>query len=395
MKIFLLSPIYPSNVNSIGSTAVIHYFVKEWVKLGHEVHVFHLCSRFPSIYYLAAKLFKDKVTSRIGTTVYTTPPREYKEILDGAYVSHLAIKKSKPHSVISSKEFTRIVNYIVDYGKNNGMPDYFVGHWDLPQLEIMPKLKEITGKPIAIVFHNNTFNLEKTHGQNTQALLNTFDAIGFRNVTSKNNFIQKYGNPKKSFMAYSGVSETFIEAGIKNEKVLSEGKLKKFIYVGTLIKRKYPALVLEALNDVYPNGDFQLTYIGEGDERSAIENIPTNGVVNFTGRIPRNEIINFLQDADAFIMISRGELFGLVYLEAMALGCIVIGSRNEGIDGVVRDSFNGFLCEGGNIKELIETINKINSMTDTERLNIALRAKATASEFSDNNVAKLYINALS
>ena len=36
------------------------------------------------------------------------------------------------------------------------------------------------------------------------------------------------------------------------------------------------------------------------------------------------------------------EAYGLVYLEAMARGCITIASRDEGFDGVIKDGINGF-----------------------------------------------------
>ena len=45
---------------------------------------------------------------------------------------------------------------------------------------------------------------------------------------------------------------------------------------------------------------------------------------------------------NVWIMISKNETFGLVYLEAMARGCITIGSRNQGIDGVINHGVNGF-----------------------------------------------------
>lgn len=40
-------------------------------------------------------------------------------------------------------------------------------------------------------------------------------------------------------------------------------------------------------------------------------------------------------------MISRNETFGVVYLEAMAAGCITIASRNVGYDGIIVDRVNG------------------------------------------------------
>lgn len=44
-----------------------------------------------------------------------------------------------------------------------------------------------------------------------------------------------------------------------------------------------------------------------------------------------------------FLMFSVQEMFGLVYLEVMVLGCVVIGYQGWGIDGVVEESVNGYL----------------------------------------------------
>ncbi len=394
MKIFVITPIYPSIYNSISSTPIVHYFTKEWVKIGHEVHVFHLCSRFPTILYWIARLFKDKISSMVGSEIPTKIPKEYNETLDGVTISHLVIKKTKPHSVISKKEENRITAFILDYCAKNGNPDYFIGHWDIPQLEILPKLKKQTKSPIALVLHNNTFELEKTHGNNVSALLQQFDALGFRNLTSKRNYFQKYGMPQKCFMAYSGVANFFLEQGKNLKKNLSKEGLRNFVFVGTLIKRKYPKLVLEALNIIYPKGGFKITFIGEGNERTAIEKVRTKGEVIFTGRIQRSEIIEYLKEADSFIMVSKGELFGLVYLEAMVLGCIPIAAKNEGIDGIVIDGNNGFLCKAGDLIDLVKTINRINAFSNEERMQISANAQKTALDFSDSKVAELYMNSL-
>ena len=41
MRIFLLTSVYPSSQAPTGTTPVVHYFAKEWVAAGHDVHVFH------------------------------------------------------------------------------------------------------------------------------------------------------------------------------------------------------------------------------------------------------------------------------------------------------------------------------------------------------------------
>ena len=55
-------------------------------------------------------------------------------------------------------------------------------------------------------------------------------------------------------------------------------------------------------------------------------------------------------------MISKEETFGLVYLEAMSMGCITIASKNEGMEGIIIDGENGFLCTAGDDDELASII---------------------------------------
>lgn len=394
-KIYILTAVYPSKYSSVGTTPIVHYFAREWVKLGYDIHVFHIESCFPRIYYSVAKLFRGRISSLVGCDIATIEPKPYEEISDGVAITHLTVKKVYPHTIISQKEANKIIDYMLCYCEKNGNPDYFVGHWDIPQLEIMPVLKDKTHAKIALVLHNNTFfNFEKIHGCDVRDKLAAFDAIGFRNPTSKENFIMKYGEPKKVFMAYSGVSNNFIKEGEKFGKRIYPPKMKDFIYVGTLIKRKYPAQVLKALNKVYPDGDFRMVYIGEGGESAAINAVENKGELVYTGRINRTEIIEYLKKADVFVMISRDELFGLVYLEAMAFGCIPIASRKEGMDGIVKDGYNGFLCEAGNVDELVDIIDRINAMSEEEKLEISRQAKETAQQYSDANVAKMYIDQL-
>ena len=50
----------------------------------------------------------------------------------------------------------------------------------------------------------------------------------------------------------------------------------------------------------------------------------------------RLEVQTYLRQNGIFVMISRDETFGLVYLEAMAAGCITIASKDEGFDEISR-----------------------------------------------------------
>ena len=167
------------------------------------------------------------------------------------------------------------------------------------------------------------------------------------------------------------------------------------MYVGLRINLKFPEKVLEALEMAYPDGNYNLTYIGDGQQLKKIKEIVVKShlqnQVCFLGRMPRERIIEEYDRADCMVMISRGEAYGLVYLEAMARGCITIASRNEGFDGVIVDGENGFLCEAGNAQELATIINQIKIMTPLQRLTISMKAIETAKKLTDENAARIYI----
>lgn len=107
-----------------------------------------------------------------------------------------------------------------------------------------------------------------------------------------------------------------------------------------LIKRKYPSIIITAIAQSFSGENFEPHYIGEGNEKASIERIVQDynvvDKVHLHGRIQREQVVEILDESDVFVMISKNEAFGLVYLEAMARGCITISSRREGFDGNIR-----------------------------------------------------------
>ena len=392
-KIYVVTPIYATTTEGDGATPLVHYFAREWVKMGCDVTVFNIVARFPRPYYWVGKAFQHKLNSKLGMLVPTHMPKDCDYEAEGVTVHKRTILKYKPHTEFTESGINYALKYITEECEKSGVPDYFIGHWGSPCMEILPALKQKFIRPISIVFHTNEFNLEKRYGANVQDILRQFDVIGYRSNVAKADFEKKYFVPERSFICYSGVSAMFLDA--MNDKAKSfPNPVSKFAYVGSMIARKHSAQLYEALVRSYPEGNFSVKYIGNGDEVKTIESLKTIGEVEFTGRIPREQIVEHLKQADVFAMISEGEIFGLVYLEAMALGLITIGSRNEGIDGIIVDGENGFLCEAGNVEELTAIITKIRQMSPEELTRISANAVATAREFSDFEVAKKYVNTL-
>lgn len=393
MNILVVTRIYPSTYSAPNATPLVHYFTRQWVKQGHQVYVVHLCSKYPQLYYWLGKHFNKYLSSKFGIAIANQSPWSYNEENEGVKVSHFTTTKCIPHGRHSKKSINEDISYIETILKDF-QANVIVGHWANPTLEVLSALRAKYTIPCGIVLHENASQLLHYYGSATSRLLDSVDVIGFRSKPLKED-IEKHFGFHRSFMAYSGVPESFLEEAAKLPP-RSFNKIESFIFIGALIKRKYPAEILTALVSAYNSQNFTMTYIGSGKQDEFIRKIAAEHAiierVTLTGRIPREDIINYLIKSDVFIMISKSEVYGLVYLEAMAFGCIPIASRNEGFDGIILDGQNGFLCEAGNIEELSAILDRIKSMPPLELSRISQSARATAMRFGDGVVARNYLD---
>lgn len=74
--------------------------------------------------------------------------------------------------------------------------------------------------------------------------------------------------------------------------------------------------------------------------------------VEFLGTLNREQVVEQMQMCDCFVLPSRYETFGVVYIEAMACGKPVIAVANGGPDDFVKP-FNGLLIKPG-AEELVQ-----------------------------------------
>lgn len=394
MNILLITPIYPGPGIPKTDTPVVHYFAREWVKEGHKVRVFFIPAVFPAIYYKAASLIKDHLSSRAGFGVRTEKPLDMEYVIDGVPVVRIGQKKLIPHSMPSISSFKKITDTIKKKSNDEGfVPDYVVGHFANPSLMIMSMLRDVYKAVFCYVAHGGA-ELD-VYGEKTCSLLNDIDILGFRSRHIKEVVCKRYNWNGPNFMCYSGIPETFIE----KKKDRCFGKVQSFLYVGTLIERKYPSALVPAINEALEGGDFEINYVGNGKESKRImemtEREGCKEKVRLLGRISRDEVCNMMDRNDVFVMISRNETYGLVYLEAMSRGMITIASKNEGFDGIIEDGVNGFLCEAGNVAELTDLIKEIRSMSEEKLQTISENAWKTATALTDRNVANAYLKSLS
>ena len=136
-----------------------------------------------------------------------------------------------------------------------------------------------------------------------------------------------------------------------------------------------------------------LTVIGQGALRSKLETLceqlGVSGFVQFLGRKPNHEVFQKMCESGFFVMASKPEGFGIVYLEAMAAGCVAVGTEGEGIDGVIKNGENGFLVPADDVETVVTVIK--NAMADPQHMAaIAARGKATALNMTWEHNARQY-----
>jgi phosphatidyl-myo-inositol dimannoside synthase len=106
--------------------------------------------------------------------------------------------------------------------------------------------------------------------------------------------------------------------------------------------------------------ELQLVAVGDGDDRIWLEELAEkNGVnrhVHFLTGLSFQELSACYEACEMFALPSRGEGFGLVYLEAMARGKPVIGGAHGGAPEVIEDGVTGYLVPHGDAAQLATSI---------------------------------------
>jgi len=89
--------------------------------------------------------------------------------------------------------------------------------------------------------------------------------------------------------------------------------------------------------------------IGDGPLRekleSTVEESGLSGNFYFTGEVPREKVLGYLEQADVFALPSSNEAFGISILEAMSKEVPVVAMNNSGVSDIINNGVNGYLAD--------------------------------------------------
>ncbi len=188
-----------------------------------------------------------------------------------------------------------------------------------------------------------------------------------------------------------------IDATWLNQKDLHPKKLElnekpfNLIFVGSFIKRKQVQLLIKQIESLINKGEnVKLTLVGGGgsEHNNILTLIKDKDYISFLGSLNFNEIIEIYKNMHAFIMLSKRETFGLVYIEAISQGLPIIYSKGETIDSYFKIGEVGYPINPKDTNELLDAVNYIKNRYSHISKNCIDKAK----KFDWSSVVKEYLN---
>ncbi len=138
--------------------------------------------------------------------------------------------------------------------------------------------------------------------------------------------------------------------------------------------------------------DVELVIGGDGPQRKEIEarigGLNLINKVSLLGVLDKIEVRNEMQKSDAFVLATKYEAFGVVFIEAMACGLPIITTNSGGPESIVKESI-GYLSDVGDIQALALNMRKIiNNRNLFDSVNIR---NTTCASYSEDAVGRSLI----
>lgn len=141
----------------------------------------------------------------------------------------------------------------------------------------------------------------------------------------------------------------------------TEKKPFRFCQCGGLIPRKKTDVTLRAFARIrQKHPEASLHILGEGPENASLRalcrQLELEDAVVFLGQVDNEVVLCEMAEAEYFVMPSVREGFGIVYIEAMASGCITVGTQGEGIADLIESGRNGFLVPADDPQAIAQVV---------------------------------------
>jgi len=279
------------------------------------------------------------------------------------------------------------------YASENGLPDIVHVHGALPIGTAAQEVQQMYNIPYVLSEHSSSYargilsSAQLASARRTAmsavrrfAVSTPFSKLLEQKLNLDAGSIEVFPNP---------VSNSFLDHAISTPKA----SVFRFLHVSLLDEMKNVSSLLHAFAQAFGGRDDILLSIG-GDGptapllKSLAAELGISRQVRFLGALSRSEVASALFDADAFVLSSRYETFGVVVVEALAMGVPVIATRCGGPEDIVGEG-DGILVPVGDITAMAQAMGQISRMSGSETRES--RRERCRGRYAADSVAKKWL----
>jgi glycosyltransferase involved in cell wall biosynthesis len=324
-------------------------------------------------------------------------PRRWEDLAAGAILENVRTRKSR---LIQVPFFMAAQFFAVRKAVREAQPAVLHAHWVIPQ-GLVARWAAPRVPLVVTTLGGDLYALgDPVSRALKRSVLRHARAVTVMNADMRERAIALGANPATTYVMPMGaqVAQFADAAAGRASRVASADSPVRLLAVGRLVEKKGFHLLLEALAQIDPD-TWQLTIVGDGPERRALEAAAAGLPVEFIGQLTREALTRADAEADVAVFPSvraaSGDQDGLpvALLEAMAAGCAVIVSDLPGLDEAVVPGISGTSVPSGDVAALREALATI---IGDSRLRVSLGAGAAkrAQSFDVAVVAAAYAEVL-
>lgn len=238
--------------------------------------------------------------------------------------------------------------------------DVIYSHGELLPGILIPALQKIYGIKHVCYVHgsaNDFSKTKRTYYRLTKYVLRKSDYI-----VTNSSFMQKV------IEFEYGCKSTVITPGY-NAKLFYLKEIERTVdicFAGSAVWKKGADLILKAQTSnkkFYTQNNLKINLYTDGAlKNNLLHTIRTKNLIEIVSvhrRVADNELADLFSKSKIVLFPSREEPLGLIGIEAIASGCIVIAANTGGIKEYIIDGENGFLFEPGNETDLQKKIEHV------------------------------------
>ncbi|MGL5904919.1 MAG: glycosyltransferase family 4 protein [Cetobacterium sp.] len=198
-------------------------------------------------------------------------------------------------------------------------------------------------------------------------ILKNAKKIIFISESLKKNFFEKYVSKKdlielkhKSLVISNGIDDFWLKNKKEYKNYFYRDKIN-LLFVGALDDNKDALGLAQMIKDCKLSKEVVLRIVGDGKNKHKIESLAKEypDKIIYYGKVKKKEKLEEIYSmTDIFIMVSKYETLGMVYLEALTQRIPIIYTKGQSVDGMISGKilFSNYYKDYSNLLELIKYI---------------------------------------